>query len=213
MKQLGVVSFVVGVALAVFFGILLLGNLPSTPQPVSGGVIHLDKDGLKLWASRPGAEPACVVMTADGDEVALETTGSESLTINNKSFYLVARSVDVVPAGDYAVNCSAAGPGTAYSVGPRVSIATFVLSILGVVFSLIIFIGLGIGLMVGGGRKKRRNQPPTGPVAPQYGQPGGPQYPQPGPPQQGNTFPGYPPPSSYNPGPKPDRPQDRPQDR
>ncbi|WBQ04021.1 hypothetical protein [Kribbella sp. CA-293567] len=199
MKRVALASFAVGAVLAAFFAVLLVRNLPSTPQPIGAGSVQLKKDGLQLWASVRAAEPACEVKNSAGSEVALTVaTGSERITINDKSWYLVARSTDVVPAGDYTVSCVAADPGTTYAVGPRLSIGTFVLSILGLVFSLLIFIGLGVVLLVISSVRKRKNQP--GGTFPS----GGPGYPR-----QGNTFPGYPPPGGYNPGPNPDRPQDR----
>ncbi|WP_157630761.1 hypothetical protein [Kribbella catacumbae] len=204
MKRVAIASLAVGAVLAAVFVVLLIRNLPSTPQPVGGGSVHLSKEGLQVWASVPGAEPACDVKTSDGSVVALKITGgSESITINDdKTWYLVARSVDKVPAGDYVVTCPATEAGPTYAVGPRVSIVAFVLSILGLVFSVLISVGLGTVLIVVDASRKRKN--PPGYTFPGSPPPGGPQYPQ-----SGNTFPGYPPPGTYNPGPNPDRPQDR----
>jgi hypothetical protein len=213
MKRLGVASFVVGGLLAAFFTVLLVLNLPSSPKPVAGGVVHLDDAGVKIYASEPGVEPACEVKTASDGEVELEVpSGNESLTINGKSWYLIAQSVDKVPAGDYVVSCVETEPGTTFAVGARDSIAIFVVSILGLIFSVLIFAVLGTILLAVGGRRNRRGRPgntfPTQGFPYQGGypqQPGGAQY---GPGQQGNSFPGYPPPGTYNPGPNPDRPQD-----
>jgi hypothetical protein len=70
----------------------------------------------------------------------------------------------------------------------------FVVSILGTIFSLLVFAGLGIVfLVIWAIRKSRRNRPPT--TFP--GQPGAPS----------NQI--FPPPPPYNPGPNPGRPQDR----
>jgi len=211
MKRAAIASFAVGAVLAAFFVVLLVRNLPSSPQPIGGGLVQTKKDGLQLWASRPGVKPACVVKTSAGAEVSLEIpSGSESITINGTSWYLVARSAEMVPAGNYVVSCTDAEPGTTYAAGPRSSIAIFVLSILGLVFSILIFVGLGTVLLVVGSRRNRRKSGPGNTFPgnpPGYPQPGGPQsgYPQSGG-AQGNTFPGYPPPT-YNPGPNPDHPQ------
>ncbi|NEA36600.1 hypothetical protein [Streptomyces sp. SID13031] len=212
MRRVGIASFVVGAALAVFFVVMIVRSAPSMPKPIGDGVVHVSKKGLTLWASQPGVKATCEVKTAGGVDVPLEVeSGSESLEINGTAWYLVARSTEVVPAGDYVVNCIDDGSDTTYAVARRSSIGIFVLSILGLVFSVLIFVILGTTLLAAGSRRSKRNPNITfrdGP--PNYPPPGGPQYGPPGP--QGNTFPGYPPPNTYNPGPNPDRPQDRPQD-
>jgi hypothetical protein len=203
MKRAAIASFAVGAVLAAFFVILLVRNLPSSPQPISGGGFKVEKAGIQLWSSRPGADPDCVVLRVLGPRVEMDPpSGSESITINGTTWYLVARSAVMVPAGNYQISCPAPKPGATYAVGPRVSIATFVLSILGLVFSILIFVGLGTVLLVIGSRRNRRK---SGPGNTFPGNPPG--YPQPGGPP-GNTFPGYPPATTYNPGPNPNHPQD-----
>ncbi|MEU4393400.1 hypothetical protein [Kribbella sp. NPDC023855] len=203
MKRLGIASFVVGGVLAALFTVLLVMNLPGTPKPVDGGVVHLDDAGLKIYASQPGVEPTCEVKTATDGDVALEVpSGSETLTINGTSWYLVARSVDEVPAGDYVVNCVETEPGTTFAVGARGSLGVFVLAIVGLIVSVLIFATLGSILLATASRRTRKATPNN--TFPN--QAGHPQ--QPGYPQQPGSFPGYPPPGTYNPGPNPDRPQD-----
>jgi len=178
MKRLAIASFAVGAVLAAFFIILIVRSAPSAPQPVGGGLVHLSDDGMKIYASRPDALPACEVKTTAATDVPLRAGGSERIGINGVNWYLVAQSVEVVPAGDYVVSCVDAEPDTTYAVAPKSSIVLFVVSILGLVFSLLIFVILGVVLLVVGSRRKRTN--------------GG----------------GYQPPGYYNPGPNPDRPQD-----
>jgi hypothetical protein len=227
MKRLGIASFVIGAVLVAFFGVLIVRNLPSTPKAIEGGMVHLSKPGLTLWASEDHVPAVCEVKGPDGSDVPLVSDQSSSLQINDGEWFSVARSAKSVPPGDYAVNCIASGvtadTEVTFSAAPRMSILIFVLAILGAVFSLIIAIGLGSVLLAAGARRRKRDTFPSGPPP---GYPQHPGYPQPGYPQQpgspqygpgvqqpGSTFPGYPPPSTYHPGPNPDRPQDRPQDR
>lgn len=220
MKRLAIVSFAVGAVLAAFFIIMIIRTVPSTPQPVGGGLVHLSDDGMKIYASQPDTQSTCEVKTTGDADVPLEQpSGSESIGINGVNWYLVAETAEVVPAGDYLVSCVDSEPGTRFAVAPKSSIVLFVVSILGLVFSVLIFVILGVVLLTVGSRRKRKGggntfpggypQQPGGPGGypqqPGYPPPGGPQY---GQGQQGNTFPGYPPPGNYNPGPNPDRPQD-----
>jgi hypothetical protein len=86
------------------------------------------------------------------------------------------------------------------------SVGKFVLSIFGAIGSFLIFFITGAVLLTVGVVKNRRRNRPAGtfPMQPPPGAPGN--YPPP----PNTTFPAPPP---YNPGPNPDRPHDRPQDR
>lgn len=222
---LAIASFVIGLVLAGFFVWRIVETAPRTPERIdTSGTVQLDKDGLTIYASQPVLRPPCQVKDSSGADVPLKSpTGSETITINDNTWYVIARSVQTVPPGEYVVSCADDETGAAYSVGPRMSILGFVGSIFGLIGSLLVFIGLGVVLLVVGALKRRKANPPgntfpgrPGGYPPQPGQqqPGYPQqgYPQPGQPPQGYTFPGYPPPGTYNPGPNPDRPNDRPQD-
>jgi hypothetical protein len=198
--------FVVGAVLVGFFVWRIVVTAPRTPQPVESGRVELKEKGLTIYSSVPVLAPPCKAQDADGNDVPLKhPSGSETITINGDSWYVVARSVDTVPAGVYSISCTDDETSATYAAGPKSSVASFVLSILGTIFSLLIFVGLGVVFLViwlvG---KSRRNRPaatfPTQPGAPSN-------YPQPNYPQPPNqTFPQPPP---YNPGPNPDRPQDR----
>lgn len=225
---LAIASFVIGLVLAGFFVWRIVETAPRSPERIgTSGTVRLDKDGLTIYSSEPVLRPPCEVKDASGADVPLKSpTGSETITINDNTWYVIARSVETVPPGEYVVSCADEDTGTSYGVGPRMSILGFVGSIFGLIGSLLVFIGLGVVLLVVGALKRRKaNRPgntfPGGPGEqypgyPQQGyqHPGQPQqgYQHPGQPQQGNTFPGYQPPSTYNPGPNPDRPNDRPQD-
>jgi hypothetical protein len=227
MRRLGIASFVIGAVLVAFFGVLIVRNLPSTPKPIEGGLVHLSRDGLTLWASEDHVPAECEVKGPDGSDVPLVSDESTSLQINDGEWFSVARSAKAVPPGDYAINCVAVGftadtVDVTFSAAPRMSVLIFVLAILGAVFSLMGSLALGSVFLTAASRRRRRDSvrggpPPGYPQAPGYPQPPG--YPQYGPGGQqgpqygGSNFPGYPPPSTYRPGPNPDRPQDRPQDR
>ena len=227
---LAIASFVIGLVLAGFFVWRIVETAPRSPEQIgTSGTVQLDKDGLTIYSSEPVLRPPCEVKDSSGADVPLESpTGSETITINDNTWYVIARSVETVPPGEYVVSCADEDTGTSYGVGPRMSILGFVGAIFGLIGSLLVFIGLGVVLLIVGAVKRRKaNRPgntfPGGPGGypypgqqpPGYQQPGYPQhgYQQPGYPQQGYQQPGYPqqgyqPPGSYNPGPNPDRPND-----
>jgi hypothetical protein len=215
---LAIACFVVGLGLTGVFVYRIVATAPSSPQSIDGGTVKLEKEGLTLYSSVPVLRAPCQVEDANGADVPLKSpSGSETITVNGESWYVVARSVSAVPPGDYEVTCSDTETSATYAVGPRMSVAAFVVAILGTVFSFLIFVGLGIVfLVVNGVKNRRRNRPGNtfpsggpGQDGPGYGGPGqgapG-NYPPPG-----NTFPTQPPGNfpPYNPGPNPDRPQDR----
>jgi hypothetical protein len=221
LPTIAIACFVVGVLLTGFFVWRIVVTAPRSPQPIENGRVHLTKDGLTIYSSIPVLAPPCTVQDANGNDVPTKKPGgSETITINGNSWYVVARSTETVPAGDYSIRCSDDETSATYAAGPKSSVLSFVVAILGTVFSFLIFMGLGGTLLaVGAVRKNRRNRPGTT-FPGQPGAPGnypGPGYQQPGNQQPGNPQPGYqqppgqtfPAPPPYNPGPNPDHPQDR----
>lgn len=209
LPTLAIVCFVVGAVLTAFFVWRIVVTAPSTPQPIEGGTVHLKKEGLTIYSSVPVLTPPCTVKDASGNDVPTKKPGgSETITINGDTWYVVARSASTVPAGDYSISCTDSGTSATYAAGPKSSIGAFVLSIFATVLSLLIFLGLGVTFLTIGLVRKNRGRRPTGTFPTQPGAPGN--YPpgnypqQPMPPQQSNTFPAPPP---YNPGQNPDRPQ------
>lgn len=203
LQWVGIACLVVGALVAGFFAWRIVVTAPRTPQPIENGTVHLKKEGLTIYSSVPVLAPPCKVQDTDGNDVPVKRpSGSETISINGNSWYVVARSTEPVPAGDYHISCTDDETSATYSAGPRSSVAAFVLSILGAVFSLLIFIGLGATLLAIGAVRKNRNRRPTNTFPGQPGAPGN--YPLP--PQPTHPFP---PPQPYNPGPNPDRPQDR----
>ena len=210
LPKLAVACFVIGAIVVGFFVWRIVVTAPRTPQPIEDGVVHLTKPGLTIYASVPVLTPPCEVQDANGNDVPIKPpSGSETITINGESWYVAARSTQTVPAGDYSISCTDDETSATYAAGPRSSVVAFVLSILGTVFSFLIFIGLGITLLTVGAVKAARRKRPANTFPGQPGAPGN-YYPPMPPPQQQHTFP---PPPPYHPGPNPDRPQDRPDDR
>ena len=208
---IAIACFVFGLGLTGLFVNRIVRTAPSSPQPVEQGTIHLTKVGLTVYASVPVLRPPCEVRDPNGAVLTLqEPSASETITINSETWYVVARTVDHVPPGDYTVSCTDDVTSAVYAAGPRSTLVDFAVSILAAIGSVLFFSVLGASLLtVNIVRRRRANRPPTNTFPVNPGGPGAPgNYPQ-----QGNTFPGYPPPSTYNPGPNPDRPQGRPQDQ
>ncbi|MGW7683495.1 hypothetical protein ACWGID_22350 [Kribbella sp. NPDC054772] len=219
LPKIAIACFVVGAIVTGIFAWQIVVTAPRKPQPIESGQVVLKKEGLTIYASVPVLAPPCKAQDANGNDVPLKRpTGSETVTINDDIWYVIAKSEQTVPAGTYNISCTDDETNATYAAGPKMSVVRFVLSILGAVFALLIFVGLGSTfLVIGAVRKGRRNRQgqtfPTQPGAPgNYPQPNYSQsnYPQSGYPQQpppsDHTFPAPPP---YNPGPNPDRPQDR----
>jgi hypothetical protein len=220
LPTIGIACFVVGAIVTAFFVWRIFLTAPRSPQPIENGRVHLTKEGLTVYSSIPVLGPPCTAQDANGHDVPLKKpSGSETITINGNSWYVVARSAKAVPAGDYSVSCADDETSATYAAGPKSSVLAFVVAILGTVFSLLIFIGLGVTFLAIGLVRRNRNRRPGNTFPGQPGAPGNyPQQPgaypnqpgnypgQPAPPPSGHTFPAPPP---YNPGPNPDRPQDR----
>lgn len=196
LKWLAVACFVVGLSLTGFFVWRIVETAPTRPQPIESGVVHLEEEGLTIYSSEPVLRPPCEAKDSSGADVPLERpTGSERISINDDTWYVVARSANPVPPGDYSISCTDDETGTTYSAGPRSNVAGFALSILGAIGSFLVFFGLGailLGVAIVKNRRRNRpgntfpTQPPGGPGGqPSPGAPGN--YPPPG-----NTFPNSP---------------------
>ncbi len=197
---IGIGCFVVGLALTAFFVVRLVTTAPASPQPVgeSQTPVTLEEKGLTIYSSIPVLEVPCRVKDAQAGDVAIvQSRNSEQITVNDDSWYVVAQSQDAVPAGEYVVSCIDKETSATYAVGPRSSVLAFVLSIFGAIGSMLIFGALGAVLLTVGLLRRRRK--PVGRV-PGYAPPPG----TPAPPMHS-----HPAPPPYQPGPNPDRPQDR----
>ncbi|MDX2974110.1 hypothetical protein [Kribbella solani] len=196
---IAIACFALAVIVTGFFAWRIVVTAPRSPQPIAGGTVHLKKEGLTVYASVPALRPPCEAKDAAGNDVPLKgPSGSETITINGDSWYVVARSVRPAPAGDYTISCKDTESSATYAAGPRSSVVAFVVSILATILSFLIFVGLGVVfLVISLIRNHRRNRAGNGPGSTF------PTHPQP--PNPGQNFPSQ----SYNPGPNPDRPQDR----
>ncbi|MEV6413164.1 hypothetical protein [Kribbella sp. NPDC051718] len=155
MKRLAIASVAVGVLLAVFFAVLAVRNVPTTPKEIGAGPVHVSRDGLTLWASTDTVVPACEVKTAAGADVPLVIPGDGEVRKEGMAYwYSFARSTKAVPPGDYSVSCRADAPGIKYAVSPRSSFVAFVGYLLAVVFSLLGFFALGTYLLMIGARRR-----------------------------------------------------------
>ncbi|MFI5709777.1 hypothetical protein [Kribbella sp. NPDC051620] len=156
MKRLAIASVAVGVLLAGVFAVLVVRNVPTTPEEIGTGPTHVSRNGLTLWASTDGVVPACEVKTAAGATVPLVIPGDGQVQKDGMAYwYSFARSAKPVPAGDYAVSCRADAPGIKYAVSPRNSFVYFVGSLLGAGISLLGFFALGTYLLTIGARRRK----------------------------------------------------------
>ncbi|TDO51297.1 hypothetical protein EV643_10334 [Kribbella sp. VKM Ac-2527] len=192
---IAIACFVVGLAVSGFFVSRIVKNVPETPTAVESGPVQLEKEGLTVYASQPVLTPPCEAKDASGSDIPLkQPSASETITLNSRTYYVVARSVNPVPPQSVSVSCTDGDTNATYYVGPRMSVVAFVLSILGAVFAFIIFVIAGVILLVVDTTKRRRSNRP-GNTFPGSGNPPGNTYPGNQPPQfPGNTFPGNQPP-------------------
>jgi hypothetical protein len=200
---IAIACFVVGLAVSGFFVSRIVKNVPETPTSVESGPVQLEKEGLTVYASQPVLTPPCEAKDASGADIPLERpSASETITLNSRTYYVVARSVNPVPPQSVSVSCTDGDTNATYFAGPRMSVVSFVLSILGAVFAFLIFVIAGVILLVVDTTKRRRANRPAN-TFPGSGNPPGntypgnqpPQYPGNQPPQYpGNTFPGNQPP-------------------
>lgn len=187
----------VGLALSGFFLWKAIDSRPSLPKPIGAGPVQLDREGLTIYSTQQVLQPSCQAKDASGADIPLERIqGTEEITVNSSTWYVVLRSADPVPAGAYSVTCTGA-EGT-YGVGPRASVLGFIGYVLGAIGSFLLFGLTGVLILVLSTVRRRRARaaastfgaPPPYPGAPQQPYPGAPQQPYPGAPQQ--PYPGAP---------------------
>jgi hypothetical protein len=178
---IAIACLVFGLGLTGLFVNRIVRTAPSSPQPVEQATIHLTKVGLTVYASMPVRRQPCEVRDPNGAVLTLqEPTASETITINSETWYVVARTVDHVPPGDYSVSCTDDETNAVYAAGPRSTLGDFAVSILAAVGSLLFFSTLGASLLIVSiVRRRRANRPPTNTFAINPGGPGAPSnYPQ-----------------------------------
>lgn len=145
-----------GLVLTGFFLWKAIDNRPGTPKPITAGPVRLDREGLTVYASQPMLQASCQATDSNGTAIPLSRPlGSETITINSKSWYVVLRSVEPVPSGQYSVSCASASAAT-FGVGPRSSVLGFVGAIFGAIGSFLFFGLAGVLILVIAGVKRRR---------------------------------------------------------
>jgi hypothetical protein len=159
----GVGVLVLAVVLTGFFVWKVVETVPRTPQSIEAGAVHLDQDGLTIYSSLPVLPPACKAHVSTGADVPLKRpSGSETITINSKTWYVVWRSAEPVPAGDYVASCFGPDTNATYAIGPRSSVLGFVGAIFGAIGSFVILGIAGVLILVISGLKRRRGNHPPG---------------------------------------------------
>lgn len=114
----GVGLVVVGFIVSAFFRQDLLRAVPSAPARVDGRAVALDGDGLTIFSTTKDAAGSCTAKGADGSPIALQKPSRhEQWDAGGALYYVVAHSVDKVPAQTVIVACTDAG--TSYFVGKR----------------------------------------------------------------------------------------------
>ncbi|WP_432946533.1 hypothetical protein ACQPXM_08485 [Kribbella sp. CA-253562] len=206
--------FVLGLVLSGIFVIRLVQNLPEAPERVDGGPVRLTSDGLTVYSSVPTLLPPCTAKDASGTDIPLERVkGSQEITLNGDTWYVVAQSVDKVPAQEVVVSCESPGTAASFYAGPKLALGSLVVSVLLAIGSFLLFFLVGIVLIIVDNVRRRRARKATmahpGPNNPEYPFPPtdgvDPDYPapQPAPPGPGNdgVDPDYPAPQPAPPGP------------
>ncbi|MGC4942651.1 hypothetical protein [Kribbella sp. DT2] len=153
-------AFAIGLLLTGFFAWRIVETAPRQPADLNDGPVELKRDGLTIYASLPLEGSTCFARDENDADIALKRpAGTESITLNGTTWYVVARSVEKVPPQTVVVSC----PGDydldlTYGVGPRSGVLAFTLSILGTVFSGVGFVVLGVLLLT---IDRRRRRPST----------------------------------------------------
>ncbi|WP_237706747.1 hypothetical protein [Kribbella flavida] len=157
LTRLAIASFVVGLVLSAFFVWRVVDSVPSTPSRISEGPVQLKSDGLTVYSSVPVLVPTCTAKDASGADIPLERpSGSQEFTVNGKTWYVVAQSVDKVPAQEVVVDCQDDQTSATYYAGPKLALGTFISSVLLGIGSFLLFFVIGVVLLVVDNVKRRR---------------------------------------------------------
>lgn len=173
---LAIACFVAGLALTGLFVNRVVHTLPQEPQWADSGTVHLDQVGLTVYSSIPVLRAPCDVRDDNGAVLELVPPAqAETLTVDNDVWYVVARSRDRVPPGDYIATCTDKETSAVYALGARSTPTGFAYAVLAAIASFLVGTVLAIVFLILF-FVRRRTAAPTAP-------PSGPQPPA--------TFPGY----------------------
>ena len=143
----GIGCFVVAFVVSGFFGVQLVSSIPGAPTPVGNGSIPLDGTGLTIFASERGAPQTCTAKDASGTAIALkEPSRSEQFDDAGDVYYVVAHSVEEVPAQTVEVSCT--DQSATYFAGRRHTAGTFLGPAFAALGSFVLFGALGTVLIV-----------------------------------------------------------------
>ncbi|MFI5709776.1 hypothetical protein [Kribbella sp. NPDC051620] len=160
---LAVACFVAGLALTGLFVNRVVHTLPQEPQWADSGTIHLDQVGLTVYSSIPVLRAPCDVRDDNGAVLELVPAAeAETLTVDDDTWYVVARSRDRVPPGDYIATCTDKQTSAVYALGPRSTPTGFAYAVLGAITSFVVGTVLALIFLILY-FLRRQSRPPTAP--------------------------------------------------
>jgi hypothetical protein len=143
----GIGCFVLAVVVSGYFVVQLVGAIPGAPTPIANGPVQLDGVGLTIFAAEKGAGQSCTAKDASGTAIALtEPSRSEQWDDAGDMYYVVAHSVEEVPAQTVEVRCT--NESATYFAGRRHTAATFLGPALSGLGAFAVFGALGTVLIV-----------------------------------------------------------------
>jgi hypothetical protein len=174
---LAIACFVGGLVLSGLFVNRVVHTLPQEPQWADSGPIHLDSVGLTVYSSIPVLRAPCDVRDENGAVLELiPPEQAETLTVDSDTWYVVARSRDRVPPGDYIATCTDKETSAVYALGPRSTPTGFAYAVLAAIASFLAGTILAVVFLILYLLRRRRppTAPPSGPQPfPRYSPEGG----------------------------------------
>ncbi|MEU4602715.1 hypothetical protein AB0F43_07035 [Kribbella sp. NPDC023972] len=148
----GVGCLVLAFVVSGFFVLQLVRSIPGAPTPIDGGPVRLDGVGLTIFASERGAGQTCTAKDANGRAIALKEPSRSEKFDNGDVYYVVAHSVEKIPAQTVDVVCT--NQSATYFAGRRHTAETFLGPALTALGSFVLFGALGTVLIVVAQRKR-----------------------------------------------------------
>jgi hypothetical protein len=160
MRRLGWVGigcFVLAFVVSGFFGVRLAGTIPGAPTPIADGPVRLDGVGVTIFSTDRGAGQTCTAKDASGTAIALkEPSRSEKFDDGGDVYYVIAHSVEKVPAQAVEVTCT--NESATYFAGRRHTAETFLGPALAALGSFVLFGALGTALIVVDQVRRKRSR-------------------------------------------------------
>lgn len=143
----GVGCLVLAFVVSGYFIAQLVGSIPNAPTPIDNGPVRLDGVGLTIFSSQKGAGQSCTAKDASGTAIALrEPSRNEQWDEGSRMYYVVAHSVEEVPAQTVEVSCT--NENATYFAGRRHTAGTFLRPALTALGTFGVFGALGLVLIV-----------------------------------------------------------------